>query len=84
MGHHAGKPLQEFRAQSRDLAALVGALGTLLEAKSETEKGMTTLVKLTKQLDDGCEAEAKLPGEVSDAFDLLDVLIGAEARAKKG
>lgn len=27
---------------------------------------------------------AKLLGEVPDAFDLLDVLLGATARAKKG
>jgi hypothetical protein len=83
VGHHTAKPLQEFRAQTHDLGAL-GALGSLLGAKDEIEKGMTTLVKLTKQLDEEWEAEAKLMGMVSDAFDLLDVLIAAAAQAKKG
>lgn len=45
---------------------------------------MTTLSKLTKQLDDEWDAEAKLIGEISDAFDLLDLLLAAQARAKKG
>ncbi|MET8182217.1 hypothetical protein [Streptomyces sp. NPDC005336] len=45
---------------------------------------MTTLTKLTKQLDEEWEAEAKLIGEVSDAFDLLDVLIAASAQEKRG
>jgi len=83
VGHHTAKPLQQFEAQSRDLGAL-GALGSLLGAKGEIEKGMTTLVKLTKQLDEEWEAEAKLIGEVSTAFDLLDVLIAAAAQAGKG
>lgn len=83
VGHHTAKPLQEFRAQSHDLGAL-GALGSLLGAKGEIEKGMTTLVRLTKQLDEEWEAEAKLIGTVSTAFDLLDVLIAAAAQEKKG
>jgi hypothetical protein len=83
VGHHTAKPLQEFRAQSHDLGAL-GALGSLLGAKGEIEKGMTTLVKLTKQLEEEWEAEAKLMGDVSAAFDLLDVLIAAAAQEKKG
>ena len=83
VGHHTAKPLQQFEAQSHDLGAL-GSLGSLLGAKSEIEKGMTTLVKLTKQLDEEWEAEAKLMGDVSDAFDLLDVLIAAKAQAEKG
>ena len=83
VGHHTAKPLQQFEAQSHDLGAL-GALGSLLGAKSEIEKGMTTLVKLTKQLDEEWEAEAKLMGDVSDAFDLLDILIAAAAQAEKG
>jgi hypothetical protein len=83
VGQHTAKPLQQFDAQSHDLDAL-GALGSLLGAKSEIQQGMTTLVKLTKQLQDEWEAEAKLIGEVSDAFDLLDVLIAAEAQGKKG
>ncbi|WP_167545765.1 hypothetical protein [Streptomyces viridochromogenes] len=45
---------------------------------------MTTLAKLTKQLDEEWEAEAKLIGEISDAFDLVDILLAAQARAKKG
>ncbi|MFI6561548.1 hypothetical protein [Streptomyces sp. NPDC050534] len=83
VGHHTANPLQQFEAQSRDLDAL-GALGSLLGAKGEIEKGMTTLVKLTKALDEEWEAEAKLIGEVSTAFDLLDVLIAAAAQAGKG
>ena len=83
VGHHTAKPLQQFEAQCHDLDAL-GALGSLLGAKSEIEKGMTTLVKLAKQLDEEWEAEAKLIGEVSTAFDLLDVLIAAAAQAGKG
>ncbi|MEU5597305.1 hypothetical protein [Streptomyces sp. NPDC020298] len=83
VGHHTAKPLADFKEQQHDLKAL-GALGSLLGAKDEIEKGMTTLSKLTKQLDEEWEAEAKLIGEVSDAFDLLDVLLAAQARAKKG
>ncbi|WP_106964540.1 hypothetical protein [Streptomyces sp. HGB0020] len=83
VGHHTAKPLQEFRAQSHDLGAL-GALGSLLGAKGEIEKGMTTLVKLTKALEEEWEAEAKLMGDVSAAFDLLDVLIAAAVQEKKG
>ncbi|MDQ0935259.1 hypothetical protein [Streptomyces turgidiscabies] len=45
---------------------------------------MTTLSKLTRQLEEEWEAQAKLIGDVSDAFDLLDLLLAAQARAKKG
>ncbi|MEU5308759.1 hypothetical protein [Streptomyces sp. NPDC021562] len=83
VGHHTAKPLQEFKAQSDDLGAL-GALGSLLSATGEIREGMHTLTRLTKQLEEEWEAEAKLIGEASDAFDLLDVLIAAEARSKKG
>ncbi|MEV5102961.1 hypothetical protein ACFQ7G_23900 [Streptomyces massasporeus] len=83
VGHHTTKPLQEFTAASHDLDAL-GALGSLLGAKSEIEEGMTTLAKLTRQLDEEWEAEAKLIGEISDALDLLDLLLAAAARAEKG
>ncbi|WP_405816451.1 hypothetical protein OG241_17805 [Streptomyces sp. NBC_01390] len=83
MGHHTAKPLQEFTAASYALDAL-GALGSLLGAKAEIEKGMTTLSELTGQLEEEWEAEAKLIGDVSDAFDLLDLLLAAQARAKKG
>ncbi|PPS71847.1 MULTISPECIES: hypothetical protein [Streptomyces] len=83
VGHHTAKPLQEFKAQSHDLSAL-GALGSLLSATEEIREGMATLAKLTGQLEDEWEAEAKLLGEISDAFDLLDLLLAAAARAKKG
>lgn len=83
VGHHTSKPLAAFKEQQGDLKAL-GALGSLLGAKDEIEKGMTTISKLTKQLEDEWEAEAKLIGDVSDAFDLLDILLAAAARAKKG
>ena len=83
MGHHTTKPLQEFKAESHDLGAL-GKLGSLLGATEDIREGMTTLAKLTKQLDEEWEAEAKLLGEVCDAFDLLDLLLAAAARAKKG
>jgi hypothetical protein len=58
--------------------------GDVAAQGGEIEKGMATLVKLTKQLDEEWEAEAKLRGEVSTAFDLLDVLIAAAAQAGKG
>ncbi|MEW2120453.1 hypothetical protein AB0945_35860 [Streptomyces sp. NPDC005474] len=83
VGQHTAKPLQDFTAASCDLGAL-GALGSLLGAKGEIEKGMTTLSKLTRQLEEEWEAQAKLIGDVSDAFDLLDLLLAAQARAKKG
>lgn len=83
VGHHTAKPLQQFRAQSHDLDAL-GALGSLLSATGEIREGMTTLARLTQQLGEEWEAEAKLIGEVSDAFDLLDVLIAAAAQGEKG
>lgn len=84
-GHHTAKPLQEFKAASHDLSAL-GALGSLLGAKGEIEKGMNTLAKLTQDLHEEWEAEAKFMGEVSDAFDLLDILLAAAAGkpGKKG
>ncbi|MFG2434626.1 hypothetical protein [Streptomyces sp. NPDC048508] len=81
--HHTAKPLTDFKEQSHDLKAL-GALGSLLGAKDEIEKGMTTLSKLTMQLEEEWEGEAKLIGEVSDAFDLLDLLLEAAAHPKKG
>ncbi|MFJ6082259.1 hypothetical protein ACIQI8_12720 [Streptomyces sp. NPDC092369] len=83
VGQHTAKPLQQFQEQTHDLGAL-GALGSLLGAKGEIEQDMTTLAKLTKQLGEEWDAEAKLIGEVSDAFDLLDVLIAAAAKGEKG
>ncbi|EFL34120.1 predicted protein [Streptomyces viridochromogenes DSM 40736] len=78
------------------MAELVGAFraGDLLQVNAwatpaallvdDIQDGMTTLAKLTKQLDEEWEAEAKLIGEISDAFDLVDILLAAQARAKKG
>ena len=83
VGQHTAKPLQQFQVQTHDLGAL-GALGSLLSATGEIREGMTTLARLAKQLDEEWEAEAKLIGEVSDAFDLLDVLIAAAAQGEKG
>ncbi|KPI15693.1 hypothetical protein OK074_2138 [Actinobacteria bacterium OK074] len=77
--HHTAKPLQDFQAASHDLSAL-GALGSLLSATDDIRDGMTTLTKLTHALGEEWQAEAKVMGEVSDAFDLLDVLLAAEAR----
>ncbi|TLS42763.1 hypothetical protein FE633_29380 [Streptomyces montanus] len=80
---HTTKPLHDFKAASHDLSAL-GALGSLLSATDDIRDGMETLTKVTKALDEEWQAEAKLIGEISDAFDLLDILIAAAARAKKG
>ncbi|MET7457363.1 hypothetical protein ABZT03_36970 [Streptomyces sp. NPDC005574] len=79
VGHHTAKPSRQSEAQSDDLGAL-GSCGSLLSATGETGEGMT---KLTGQLTEEWEAEAKLIGEVSDAFDLLDVLLAAAARPAK-
>ncbi|MGC4987319.1 hypothetical protein [Streptomyces sp. DT193] len=81
LDHHTAKPLQEFKTASHHLDAL-GALGSLLGAKSEIAKGMTTLAELTHDLNEEWQTEATFVGEVSDAFDLLDVLLAAAA--KKG
>ncbi len=81
--HHTAKPLQDFKAASHDLSAL-GALGSLLKATGEVRDGMKTLSELTKSLNDEWDDEAKLLGDVSDAFDLLDVLLSQAARTKKG
>jgi hypothetical protein len=80
---HTTKPLHDFTAASHDLSAL-GALGSLLSATDDIRDGMETLTKVTKALDEEWQAEATLMGEISDAFDLLDILIAAAARAKKG
>jgi hypothetical protein len=81
--HHTAKPLHDFKAASHDLSAL-GALGSLLKATGEIRDGMNTLSALTTSLGEEWNAEAKLLGEVSDAFDLLDVLLSQAARGKKG
>jgi hypothetical protein len=82
VGHHTAKPLHEFKAESDDLSAL-GKLGSLLNATQDIRDGMHKLAKLTNALDEEWQAEAKLMGEVSVAFDLLDVLLAAAARGKK-
>jgi hypothetical protein len=81
--HHTTKPLHEFKEESNDLGAL-GKLGALLSATEDIREGMHKLAKLTHELEEEWHAEAKLMGEVSDAFDLLDVLLAAAARGKKG
>ncbi|MEH0418340.1 hypothetical protein [Streptomyces sp. B21-083] len=81
--HHTTKPLQEFKAASHDLSAF-GALGSLLSATDDIRDGMETIAKVTQGLADEWNDEAKLIGEISDAFDLLDILLAAAARAKKG
>jgi hypothetical protein len=80
--HHTAKPLRDFTNASHDLSAL-GALGSLLSATDEIGHGMHTISELTSALEEEWQAEAKLIGEVSEAFDLLDVLLGQDARGKK-
>ncbi|MFD4621775.1 hypothetical protein [Streptomyces sp. NPDC058475] len=83
VSHHTTKPLHEFKAESNDLSAL-GKLGSLLGATADIRDGMHMLAKLTHALDEEWQSEAKLMGEVSDAFDLLDILLAVAARGKKG
>lgn len=80
--HHTRGPLHEFTNASHDLSAL-GAIGSLLNAKDDIRDGMHTLAKVTGALEDEWDAEAKLMGDVSDAFDLLDALLAA-AQDDKG
>ncbi|MEU5689938.1 hypothetical protein DEJ48_38990 [Streptomyces venezuelae] len=80
---HTRKPLHDFKAASHDLSAF-GVLGSLMSAKDDIQDGMDTIANLTKHLHKEWEAEAKFMDDVSDAFDLLDVLLTAAARAKKG
>ncbi|WP_399926911.1 hypothetical protein [Streptomyces kanamyceticus] len=80
---HTRKPLHDFKAASHDLSAF-GVLGALMSAKDDIQDGMDTIAKLTKDLHKEWEAEAKFMDDVSDAFDVLDVLLSAAARAKKG
>ncbi|MER5971130.1 hypothetical protein ABT112_15570 [Streptomyces sp. NPDC002055] len=81
--HHTHKPLHDFKAASHDLSAF-GVLGSLMSAKDDIQDGMDTITRLTKNLHKEWEAEAKLIDDISDAFDLLDVLLTAAARTKKG
>ncbi|MFH8294203.1 hypothetical protein [Streptomyces sp. NPDC018059] len=80
---HTRKPLHDFKAASHDLSAF-GVLGALMSAKDDIQDGMDTIAKLTKDLHKEWEAEAKFMDDVSDAFDVLDVLLSAAARAKEG
>ncbi|MFJ2610218.1 hypothetical protein ACIQOU_29850 [Streptomyces sp. NPDC091279] len=82
-GQHTMKPLHDFKEASHDLSAL-GALGSLIGVADKIRDGMTTLAKVTHALDEEWQAEAKLMGDVSDAFDLLDLLLSAAAKATKG
>ncbi|WP_037958624.1 hypothetical protein [Streptomyces violens] len=77
--HHTARPLQAFSGQAQDLSAL-GALGSLLGAKDDIAEGMDTLARLTRELNEEWEDEAKAMTDVSDAFDLLDALLEGEGR----
>ncbi|WP_371790227.1 hypothetical protein OG285_04555 [Streptomyces sp. NBC_01471] len=79
---HTTKPLHDFKEASHDLSAL-GALGSLIGAADKIRDGMETLAKITHAVDEEWQAEVKLLGDVSDAFDLLDILLSAAARARK-
>ncbi|MFJ6833633.1 hypothetical protein [Streptomyces sp. NPDC091209] len=81
--HRTAKPLHAFKEESNDLGAL-GTLGSLLGATDDIRDGMHTLARLTHVLEEEWQAEAKLMGEVSDAFDVLDVLLAAATRGKRG
>ncbi|MFF1378356.1 hypothetical protein [Streptomyces sp. NPDC058308] len=79
---HTRKPLHDFKSASYDMSAF-GVLGSLMGAKDDIQDGMDTIAELTASLHKEWEAEAKFMGDVSDAFDLLDVLLSAAARARK-
>ncbi|QKW08593.1 hypothetical protein HUT18_21700 [Streptomyces sp. NA04227] len=82
--HHISKPLQQFKSQTDDLSAL-GALGALMSATDDVREGMETLSKLVEQVVDEWHDEAKLMTDLSDAFDVLDVLLdAAQGKGKKG
>lgn len=77
--HHTARPLQAFSEQGHDLSAL-GALGSLLSAKDDIAEGMDTLSRLTRDLNEEWEDEAKAMTDISDAFDRLDALLEGEGR----
>ncbi|GAA0491363.1 hypothetical protein [Streptomyces olivaceiscleroticus] len=81
--HHTSRPLQAFKEQAQDLSAL-GALGSLLGAKDDIAEGMATLARLTRELNEEWEDEAKAMNTISDAFDLLDALLGGQGGTDKG
>ncbi|MFF3645364.1 hypothetical protein [Streptomyces sp. NPDC002564] len=80
--HHIAKPLHDFRTASHDLSAL-GALGALMSATDDVREGMETLAEVAGDLVDEWHGEAKLMTDLSEAFDVLDVLLEAAARGKK-
>ncbi|MEV8014849.1 hypothetical protein AB0O76_00495 [Streptomyces sp. NPDC086554] len=80
--HHIAKPLSDFKAASHDLSAL-GALGALMSATDDVREGMDTLSKLAKDLVGEWHGEAKLMTDLSEAFDVLDLMIEAATRGKK-
>ncbi|MFF1381809.1 hypothetical protein [Streptomyces sp. NPDC058308] len=81
--HHIAKPLQDFKAASHDLSAL-GALGALMSATDDVREGMEELAQAAEQLSGAWRDEAKLMTDLSEAFDLLDLLLEAAAQGKKG
>lgn len=80
--HHIAKPLREFKDASHDLSAL-GALGALTSATDDVREGMESLSKLASQMVDEWHGEAKLMTDISEAFDVLDLLLEA-SQGKKG
>ncbi|WP_306334625.1 hypothetical protein [Streptomyces sp. KL118A] len=80
--HHIAKPLHDFKGASHDLSAL-GALGALMSATDDVREGMETLAEVAEDLVDEWHGEAKLMTDLSEAFDVLDVLLEAAARGKK-
>ncbi|MEH0421096.1 hypothetical protein [Streptomyces sp. B21-083] len=80
--HHIAKPLHDFKTASQDLSAL-GALGALMSATDDVREGMETLAEVAKDLVEEWQGEAKLMTDLSEAFDVLDVLLEAAARGRK-
>ncbi|MEV8016800.1 hypothetical protein AB0O76_10720 [Streptomyces sp. NPDC086554] len=80
--HHIAKPLHDFKAASHDLSAL-GALGALMSATDDVREGMETLSELAKDLVGEWHDEAKLMTDLSEAFDVLDLMIEAATRGEK-
>lgn len=74
--HHIAKPLRDFDNASHDLSAL-GALGALTSATDDVREGMETLSKLASQMVEEWHDKAKLMTDISEAFDVLDLLLEA-------
>lgn len=81
VGHHTTKPLHDFKEASHDLSAL-GVLGSLIGVAVNSRERTGALAEVAHVLDEE-QAEAKLLGDVPDAFDLLDIMLPAAARARK-